>query len=83
MMPSPHDEMNVQLPGRLIALEILVVLLLRQNPDAEQMMRDADAMLSAIEAQMHELQDEASDYAREVLSTARAAINKLSAEVIR
>jgi uncharacterized membrane protein YgaE (UPF0421/DUF939 family) len=83
MMSSPSNDLNVQLPGRLIALEILVVLLLRQKPDAERMMREANAMLQAIETQLHEAGDEFSEHARQVLSAARAALDKLSAEAIR
>jgi hypothetical protein len=71
------------LPGRLIAIEILLVLLLRQWPDAERIMREADAMLYAIEAELNERDDTSSTYARQVLTSARAALDKLSVEIIR
>ena len=80
-MTSPNDELNVQLPGRLITIEILLVLLLRQKPDAARIMREADAMLEGIEANLHE--GDPSVYALEVLSTARAALDKLTAEAVR
>ena len=53
-MAGPNDELNVQLPGRLITIEILLVLLLRQKPDVARIMREADAMLQGIEADLHE-----------------------------
>jgi len=53
-MIDPNDELNVQLPGRLITIEILLVLLLRQKPDVARIMREADAMLQGIEADLHE-----------------------------
>jgi hypothetical protein len=80
-MSTPNDEMNVQLPGRLITIEILLVLLLRQKPDAARIMREADALLQGIEANLHA--DEPSAYALDVLSAARAALDKLTAEAVQ
>ena len=82
MTSSLSNDLNVQLPGRLIVLEILVVLLLRQKPDADRMMREANAMLQAIEAQLQEAGDEFSEHARQVLCAARAALDRLSAEAV-
>ena len=39
---------------RLITIEILLVLLLRQKPDVARIMREADAMLQEIEVDLHE-----------------------------
>ena len=79
-MAEPSDELNMKLAGRLITIEILVVLLLRQKPDVARIMRDADAMLRQIEADLHE---GASAYVVEVLSAARAALDMLTEEVVR
>ena len=79
-MAGPNDELNVQLPGRLITIEILLVLLLRQKPDVARIMREADAMLQGIEADLHE---GASAYVVEVLSAAHAALDKLTEEAVR
>jgi hypothetical protein len=79
-MAGPNDELNVQLPGRLITIEILLVLLLRQKPDVARITREADAMLQKIEADLHE---GASPYVVDVLSAARAALDKLTEEAVR
>ena len=79
-MAGPNDELNVQLPGRLITIEILLVLLLRQKPDVARIMREADAMLQEIEVDLHE---GASPYVVDVLSAARAALDKLTEEAVR
>jgi hypothetical protein len=79
-MAGPNDELNVQLPGRLITIEILLVLLLRQKPDVARIMREADAMLQEIEVDLHE---GASTYVVEVLFAARAALDKLTEEAVR
>ena len=80
-MTGPNDELNVQLPGRLITIEILLVLLLRQKPDVARIMREADALLQGIEADLHD--GATSVYALEVLSAARAALDKLTAEAVK
>ena len=72
----------MQIPGRLITIEILLVLLLRQKPDAARIMREADAILQGIEADLHE-GGASSAYALDVLSAARAAMETLTEEAVR
>jgi hypothetical protein len=81
-MPEHDDELRVQLPGRLITIEILLVLALREKPDVARIMREADAMLTSIEDRLYE-SETPSAYALEVLSEARAALDKITAEATR
>jgi hypothetical protein len=78
---DPHDELSVQVPGRLIAIEILLVLLLRQKPDIVRIMREADAILQGIEADLHERSS--SVHVLDVLSAARAAMDTLTEQAVR
>ena len=59
----------------------MLVLLLRQKPDVARIMREADALLQGIEANVHE--GDPSAYAVDVLSAARTALDKLTAEAVR
>jgi hypothetical protein len=77
-MADAGDELNLKIAGRLITIEILIVLLLRQKPDVSRIMREADVMLRQIEDDLHE--GGASVHAIEVLSAARAALDRLTAE---
>jgi hypothetical protein len=61
--------------------QILLVLLLRQKPDVARIMREADALLQGIEANVHA--GDPSAYALDVLSAARAALDKLTTEAVR
>lgn len=49
-MPNPLDELNVQLPGRLTTVEILLTLLLREKSGARKLFVEADAILAAYES---------------------------------
>jgi hypothetical protein len=57
------------------------VLLLRQKPDVARIMREAKALLQGIEADLHE--GRSSVYFLDVLSAARAAMDKLTEQAVR
>ena len=80
------DDLNVQLPGRMMTLEILVVLLLREKPASKrrQMLTHTDQILSAIEAEIHAAGIGQSDgYALKVFGAARQSLDKLRDEALR
>lgn len=80
------DDLNVQLPGRMATLEILIVLLLREKPAGKrrQMLAQADQIISTIEADIHAAGiGQAEDYALKVFGVARQSLDKLRDEALR
>lgn len=81
---SPLDELAVQLPGRLMAIEIVLVLLLRQKANAGRLLAGAETILSHLEAnEMANGPDDAKDYALKCYATARESLDKMALEVRR
>lgn len=75
---SPLDALNVQLPGRLLAVEILLVLLLRQKSNASQLLAQADEILTTLEA--NEMKHRATDYALHMFAAARANLDQIASQ---
>lgn len=75
MEKSVLDELNVQLPGRLLTVEILLTLLLRRHSRAGQMLKETDDRLSQLEAALQQ-QGAHTDYALNVFAAARATLDE-------
>jgi hypothetical protein len=82
MPVSDPNDVSVQIAGRLITIEVLLVLLLRQKPDVARIMREADAILQGIEANLQEVGSSSVDVL-DVLSAARAAMDTLTEQAVR
>ncbi|WP_371346246.1 hypothetical protein [Ancylobacter sp. IITR112] len=79
---NPLNELNVQLPGRLMTLEILVTLLLREKAGSGRMLAQARQALSHIEAEILRTTPPGElDYPFAIFAAARAAVDKIAAEV--
>lgn len=75
-MSSPLDELAVQLPGRALATEIVVTLLLRQRADAAEILAQAEVILSEYET--HILADPETtrpEYALEMFAAGREQLD--------
>lgn len=75
MEESPLDQLNVQLPGRMLVAEILLTLLLRRHSKAGQMMKQADERLTQLEAALMD-QGAHTDYALNVFVAARETLDE-------
>ncbi|XUM25087.1 hypothetical protein ACRAVF_34030 (plasmid) [Bradyrhizobium oligotrophicum S58] len=74
MDESPLDQLNVQLPGRMLTMEILLTLLLRKQSKAGQILKAADERLSVLEAVL--IKDgHVTDYQLNVFAAARASLD--------
>ena len=74
MEESVLDQLNVQLPGRMLVAEILLTLLLRKHSKAGQMLQAADERLNQLEAAL--MQDgDFTDYLLNVFAAARASLD--------
>lgn len=51
-MQNPLDQTEVHLPGRLLAVETLMIMLLREHPDAGKILQATDASLAAAETKL-------------------------------
>lgn len=80
--PPSIDELNVQLPGRVMALEILVTLLLAEKANAVKLCRVADEMLTRYEsAEFSDPARERSQYAVAVYTAARISLDTITTNV--
>jgi hypothetical protein len=75
MEESPLDQLNVQLPGRMLVAEIILTLLLRKHSKAGQMLKQADDRLSQLEAALMQ-QGAHTDYALAVFAAARETLDE-------
>jgi hypothetical protein len=81
---DPLDQLNVQLPGRMLAVEIVLVLLLRQKSNVGRLMASADEILTLLETNEFNTGPAATaNYALHVFAAARQSLDKLSAEARR
>ncbi len=81
---DPLDQLNVQLPGRLMTLEILIVLLLRQKSNVGRLLAQADEILTVLETNEFKNGPPAvAEYALHVFAAARESLDKLSTEARR
>ncbi len=71
-MTNPLDNLNTQLPGRLLAVESLLVLMLGQKPNAAKLLQLADTMVAQAEAQTFQEGVGNEAYALEMFTAARA-----------
>lgn len=78
---DPLEPINVHVPGRMMAVEILLVLLLRQKSNVGRLLREADEILSMLEAnEMAQVTPEDADQALKVFQAARASLDNLSTQ---
>ena len=75
MEESPLDQLNIQLPGRLLLAEILITLILRGHKKAAQMLKAADQRLDQLEAALVS-QGAHTDYALAMFATAREVLDE-------
>jgi hypothetical protein len=80
MEESVLDQLNVQLPGRMLVAEILLTLLLRKHSKAGQMLRQTDDRLGQLEAALLQ-QGALNDYALAVFAAARQSLDTLVRDV--
>lgn len=80
----PIDDLAVQLPGRLLAVEIVLTLLLRRKTDAARILAGAETILSTIEAdEMHRGPEQSKGYALNYFAAARMSLDKMAEEARR
>ncbi len=83
-MTNPVDDLTVQLPGRLLALEMLVSLLLRRKGGLSKLLIEADQMLGQIEVARHaEADDPDGDRVTTMFAIARESLDKIGATARR
>lgn len=81
---SPLDDLGVQLPGRIMALEIVTVLMMRQKANAGRLLHEADEILTILEnREMKSNPPGARGYALNVFTAARLSLDKIAAEARR
>jgi len=84
MEANPLDELGSQLPGRLIAVEVLLVLLLRKKPDAVKMLREADGIVTLLESEVtRDGLGREGDYALKIFNAARESLENIGGQVLR
>ncbi len=76
--PNPLDDLRVQLPGRLITLEVLVTLLIAEKATAGRILRDADQTLALYESEIvgKRTGDDVT-YAMKMFEASRAALDMI------
>jgi hypothetical protein len=80
---DPLDDLNVQLPGRLMAVEIVMVLLLRELPKKKRtgLFTLADHILSTLEADIHaQGLGQTDDYALKSFAAARENLGMMRSQ---
>lgn len=81
---NPMDQLNVQLPGRLLVVEVLLTLLLRGLSRKRHILRDADGIIAHLETEvLKTTPQETTRYAMEVFTAARFNLDKLAQEALR
>lgn len=82
---SPFDEYAVQIPGRLLTVEILTILLMRELPRhrREAIFAEADAALTSCEAGVHARNTaQTDDYALKMFAVARDNLDHIAAKAM-
>lgn len=82
-MTNPLDNLNTQLPGRLLAVECLLILLLSQKTNAAKLLQLADTMVAQAEAQIFQEGAGNETYALEMFNAARANLDMIRENVTR
>ena len=79
-MANPFDELEVQLPGRLMTVEVLLTLLLREKSNARRLLVEAEKIIANYEAAL--IADgigQENQYALKVFAVARASLDSIAA----
>lgn len=83
MEGNPLDELNSQLPGRLIAVEVLLTLLLRKKADAAKILREADGIVTLYESEVtRDGLGVENDYALKMFNAARESLEAIGRNVL-
>ncbi|MDP3407261.1 hypothetical protein [Bosea sp. (in: a-proteobacteria)] len=78
-MANPMDDIEVQVPGRLLALEILVTLLLREKANSRKLLAEAERHLAKVEAEaLTELSPETRERALQMFEAARTSFDVIN-----
>jgi len=76
------DQLEHQVPARLLAIELVLVLLLREKPRGRKLLAEALATLDAIEAEtLKGLTPEQEERTVIMFEIARASIDKMRTEI--
>ena len=80
-MAAMLDDLSVRLPGRLLTLEIVLTLLLRERAGADRLLAEADAILAKIEAEVYAPGvSETDGYAPKMFAAARETLDQIAHE---
>ena len=78
---NPLDDLEIQVPGRLLTLEILMALAIRRHPDREAIFREAQTILTRIEQQFQaELDESGKHQLEQMFEVSRRWLAKLDSE---
>jgi hypothetical protein len=78
---NPLDDLNIQAPGRLLTLEVLIALAIRRHPDREAVFREAQTILTRIEQQFQaEVEEPERQRLRQMFEVSRSWLAKLDKE---
>jgi dsDNA-specific endonuclease/ATPase MutS2 len=82
MAENPVDDLAVQLPGRMLALEVLFTLLLRRVAvaSAKSVLREAADVIDQIESDI--TKEKSSDYQLAMFEAARESVQKIAREAL-
>ena len=82
-MSDPLDELNVQLPGRLHTVEVLLTLMLRGRSDAGTIVAEARKVIALYEETARgEKLGVANDYARNIFKVANMSLDSIAMNAI-
>jgi len=73
------DELNVQLPGRMMMLEILIILLLREHRHREDILVTAETIMAELDG-ISAARPTTIPYERQVLDVAHTTLAKIALE---
>jgi hypothetical protein len=83
-MSNPFDDLETHIPGRLLAVEGLLTLILRQRTGVAKLAAQAEAIVDSIETALITKADvPASPHQLATFKVARAALDKISTEARR
>ncbi len=79
---STCDDFETQVPGRLMALEVLLITILRKA-GSRRLLAEAESLLSLVEADALASMDDRDGKALAVFSVARSMLDKMALELPR
>lgn len=81
-MSNPPNDLGMQIPGRLIAIEVLLTHLLRQNSSARKLLDEAMSTINTMEGTVIRKSSGAtSAYQIAVFKVARASLRNIAGDI--